>query len=67
MEYGKNLINQWPMLQETAGIASSWAAVSVMAEMEPGRDSRKGKMMWLTAKYWKPAMHMDIQYLVRHC
>jgi hypothetical protein len=21
MEYGKNLINQWPMLQETAGIA----------------------------------------------
>jgi hypothetical protein len=28
-------------------------AVNVMAEMELGRDSRRGKAIWLTFKYWQ--------------
>jgi hypothetical protein len=42
-------------------------AVNGMAEMELGRDSKRGKVMWLAVKYWQRMMHMDIQDLVRQC
>jgi hypothetical protein len=42
MEYGKNLINKWSVLQESAGIAKALGC-SVMADKEPGWDSRNGK------------------------
>jgi hypothetical protein len=38
-----------------------------MAEMELGRDSRRGKVMWLAVKYWQRIMHMDIQDPLRQC
>lgn len=63
MVYGKSLINQWPMLQETAGIAKVFGC----SECYGRNGARTGRMMLLTAKYWKPAMHIDIQYLVRNC
>jgi hypothetical protein len=42
-------------------------AANVMAEMELGRDSRRGKAMWVAVKYWQRIMHMDIQDPVRQC
>jgi hypothetical protein len=42
-------------------------AVNSVAEMELGRDSRRGKVIWLTVKYWQIMMHMDIQFPFRQC
>jgi hypothetical protein len=35
-------------------------AANGMAETELGRDSRRGKAMWLAVKYWQQIMRMDI-------
>jgi hypothetical protein len=42
-------------------------AVNGMAEMVLGRDSRRGKAMWLAVKYWQRITHMDIRDPVRQC
>jgi hypothetical protein len=42
-------------------------AANGVAEMELGRNSRRGKAMWLAVKYWQRIMHMDIQDPVRQC
>jgi hypothetical protein len=38
-----------------------------MAEMELGRDNRRGKAMWVAVQYWQRIMHMDIRGPVRQC
>jgi hypothetical protein len=36
-------------------------------QTELGRDSRRGKAMWLAVQYWQRIMHMDIHDPVRQC
>jgi hypothetical protein len=38
-----------------------------MAGMELGRDSTRGKAMWVAVKYWQRIMHMVIRDPVRQC
>jgi hypothetical protein len=42
-------------------------AANGAAEIELGRDSRRGKTMSLTLKYWQRILHMANQELVKKC
>jgi hypothetical protein len=42
-------------------------AANGVAEMELRTDSRRGKAVWLTVKYWQRIMHMGIEDPVRQC
>ena len=43
MEYGKKLINQWPMLQETAGIAKMLGCSECYGKNGARTGQQKGK------------------------
>jgi hypothetical protein len=38
-----------------------------VAELELGRNSRRGKVLFTTLKYWIRIVHMDMQDLIREC
>jgi hypothetical protein len=42
-------------------------AANGAAEIEPGRDSRRGETMSLTLKYWQRILRVDNQELVKKC
>jgi hypothetical protein len=42
-------------------------AANGAAEIEKGKDSRKGRTMSLTLKYWQRILRMDNQELVKKC
>jgi hypothetical protein len=52
--------------KKTVGLTRRSAA-NGMTEMELGRDSRRGKAMWVAVKYWQRIIQMVIQDPVRQC
>jgi hypothetical protein len=48
-------------------MASPRCAENGAAEIELGRDSKRGKTMSLTLKYWQRILCMDNQELVKKC
>jgi hypothetical protein len=42
-------------------------AANNMAELELGRDSRRGKVLSMTAKYWLCLLHTDAFEIVKTC
>jgi hypothetical protein len=74
--YGVELLGLGEMWKETDKLHSQFCkkllglpacTANCKTEMELEKVSRKGKVMWLTAKYWQQIMHMDTAEPVGQC
>jgi hypothetical protein len=68
MKHGRKLIeytDERQFYKKILGVPR--CAANGVAEMELGRDSRRGTAMWWAVQYWQRIMHMSIQHPIRQC